>query len=430
MLRRAFLLSSISVAFAGCAGYGGYYPPPGFGNSGYGNVPIGLAPPGPAVQGQALGAEGERGGVVALLLPLSGPLAGVGQPMMQAAQLAFAAPGSPQLDVKDTGGTLQGAAAAAQAAVAEHAGIILGPLTSAETAAVAPIARGANTAVLAFTNDPAQAQPGVWTLGITPGEQVRRLVAAAQAQGRTQFAAILPSTDFGRAMGQALNQATAAAGIPPPDIRFHDPGMASINAVVRDLSGYATRRAPVDAKIKQAREQNTAAGRQQAVELARTPIPPPAFSALLLADTGEALAEIAALLPYYDIDRSSVQVLGPSLWALPASGAARMGGAWYAAPDPAARAGLVQGYTARYGAAPPQVADLAFDAASIARVLGAGEGYSVGAITQPAGFLGTDGWLALLPTGQVRRGLAVFRIENGGPQIVEPAPQSANGSGS
>jgi len=104
-------------------------------------------------------------------------------------------------------------------------------------------------------------------------------------------------------------------------------------------------------------------------------------------------------------------------------------GAWYAAPDPAARAGLEQSYSAKYGAAPPALADLAFDAASIARVLGASGGYSVSALAQPAGFIGADGWLALLPDGQVRRGLAVFRVERGGPEMIEPAPQSALGTG-
>jgi branched-chain amino acid transport system substrate-binding protein len=50
----------------------------------------------------------------------------------------------------------------------------------------------------------------------------------------------------------------------------------------------------------------------------------------------------------------------------------------------------------------------------------------VGALTQGSGFIGVDGWLALLPDGQVRRALAVFDIERGGPQMVEPAPQSGN----
>jgi outer membrane PBP1 activator LpoA protein len=366
---------------------------------------------------------------VALLLPLSGPRADLGQVLLQAAQLALAVPNGPALDVKDTAGSPQGAAAAAQAAIADGATLILGPLTSAETAAVAPLARSAGVAVLAFTNDPSQAQPGVWTLGITPGQQVRRLIAAAQAQGRTQIAALLPDSEFGHVMEQALTQATAADGLAPPLVRYHGQGMSGINVATRDLSGYATRRGPLDAQIKQARALGTPEGRRQAQELARTPIPPPNFNALLLADTGEALAEVASVLPYYDIDPSQVQVLGPSLWASPASGSAQLHGAWYTAPDPAARAAFEQAYNDRYGNAPPTVADLAFDAASIARVLGSTSGYSIASLTQSAGFIGADGWLALLPDGQVRRGLAVFRTGRGAPQMIEPAPQSNAGSG-
>jgi hypothetical protein len=429
MRRRAFLLLG-PLALAGCGvGSGGYYPSGGYG-AGYGTgnnnggAPIGLNP------GQPVQAPAPANQRVALLAPLTGPRADLGQALAQAAQLAMGVPGAPYLDVKDTGGTPQGAAAAAQAAIAAGAGLIIGPLLSSETAAVAPVARTANVAVLAFTNDPSQAQPGVWTLGITSGQQVRRLVAAVQAQGRTQLAALLPDTDFGHVMGQALEQAAAANGLPPPEIRFHEAGMGSINTTTRDIADYAHRRGPLDAQIKQARALGTPEGRRQAAELAKTPIPPPAFNALLLADTGEALAEVASMLPYYDVDRSQVRILGPALWASPSSGSGQMPGAWFAAPDPAARAALEQGYAAKYGGAPPTVADLAFDAASIARVLGANGGFSIAALTQPAGFLGADGWLALLPDGQVRRGLAVFRIERGGPQMIEPAPQSAAGTGS
>jgi branched-chain amino acid transport system substrate-binding protein len=426
MRRRAFLLLG-PLALAGCGGgSGGYYPGGGYGagNGGYGaGAPIG---PG---NGQPLPGAAPRGERVALLTPLSGPHADLGQALAQAAQLALAVPGAPMLDVKDTGGSPQGAAAAAQAALAAGAGIILGPLTSPEAAAVAPVARTANVAVLAFTNDPSQAQPGVWTLGITPGQQVRRLVAAVQAQGRTQIAALLPDSDFGHVLGQALTQAATANGLPEPNIRFHGAGMGSINTTARDLSGYANRRGPIEAQIKAARALGTPEGRRQAQDLAKSAIPPPSFTALLLADTGEALAEVASVLPYYDVDRSQVQIMGPSLWASPSSGSGQLPGAWYAAPDPAARSALEQGYAAKYGGPPPAVADLAFDAASIARVLGANGGFSIAALTQAAGFLGADGWLELLSDGQVRRGLAVFRVERGGPQIIEPAPQSAAGTG-
>jgi branched-chain amino acid transport system substrate-binding protein len=424
MLRRAFVLLLGTVALNACGG--GYpYGSGGYGPPGYGGPPVPLT----AGQPGSSALNGPTGQHVAILLPLSGAHADIGHSMLQAAQLALDVPGAPPLDPKDTGGTAEGAAMAARAAIADGAGLILGPLTSQETAAVAPIARQANVAVLAFTNDPSQAQPGVWTLGITPGQQVRRLVAAAQGQGKSQIAALLPDSDFGHVMAQALTQATTSSSLPSPNIRFYAPGMAPINAAARDLSDYANRRGPIDAQIRAARALETPDGRRQAQDLAKTQIPPPNFSALLLAGTGESLAEIAAVLPYYDVDRSQVQIMGPSLWASPASGSGQLSGAWYAAPDPAARTSFEQGFTAKYGSAPAPLADLAFDAASIARVLGGGGGFSVASLAQPAGFIGVDGWLALSPDGQVRRALAVFAIERGGPQMVEPAPQSANVGG-
>lgn len=421
MHRRAFVLLLGTTALAGCGG-GGY----GYGYGGgafgrYGGAPVPLSGGPPAGPG---GPAGQR---VAILLPLSGPRADIGQGMLRAAQLAMDAQGAPPLDAKDTGGTPDGAAAAARAAIGDGAGLILGPLTSPETAAVAPVARGANVAVLAFTNDPSQAQPGVWTLGITPGQQVRRLVAAAQGQGKTQFAALLPDSDFGHVMGDALTRATAADSLPPPNLRFHSPGMQSINQTTRDLSDYASRGGPIYAQIKSLRESGTPEGRKQAQEMARTAaVPPPSFNVLLLADTGESLAEVASVLPYYDVNRSQVQIIGPSLWASPSSGSGQVPGAWYAAPDPAARAAFDQAYSAKYGGTAGPLGELAYDAASIARVLGSRGDYSVGALTQDAGFLGADGWFALLSDGQVRRALAVFVIERGGPQMLEPAPQSGN----
>jgi hypothetical protein len=302
-------------------------------------------------------------------------------------------------------------------------------LTSAETASVAPIARNAGIPVLAFTNDSSQSQPGVWPLGISPDQQIRRLVAAAQAQGKIQFAGLLPNSDFGRAMATALTKVTAAAGLQPPVIKMHPPGMAGITATTRDLSDYADRRGPIDAKVKAARALGTPEGRREAQELVKTPIPPPSFDTLLLADTGDELQEIASVLPYYDIDRSAVQIIGPALWADPASGSRAVKGAWYAAPDSGTRSNLERDFAAKYGVPPPPLADLAFDSASVAKVILGPAGSDIAILTQPGGFVGTDGWFTLLPDGQVRRGLAVYRIERAGPEMIDPAPQSAAAPG-
>jgi branched-chain amino acid transport system substrate-binding protein len=417
MQHRAFLLLVVALSASGCAGgLSGIYGQSG-GNS---TLPLGLGGPGQAASGQK----------VAILLPMTGPRADIGQVLAQAAELALPKEGAPALDVIDTGGTAAGAAVAAKTAISNGDSVILGPLTSAETAAVAPIARSAGIVVLAFTNDSAQSQPGVWAIGITPDQQIRRLVAAAQGQGKTQFAALLPDSDFGRALESALTGATAFAGLPAPVVRLHAGGMGAITAATRELSDYANRRGPIDAKIKEARALGTPEGRREAQDLTKTPIPPPSFNVLLLADTREELQEIAAVLPYYDVNRSSVQIIGPALWSSPSSGSGSVSGAWYAAPDSSTRQNLDQDYSAKYATPPPPLADLAFDAASIARVITGPRGADVTALTQPAGFVGADGWIAFLPDGQVRRGLAIFRIERGGPTMIEPAPQSSGVPGS
>jgi ABC-type branched-subunit amino acid transport system substrate-binding protein len=380
----------------------------------------------------SLGPNAAVGGTrhaTAILLPLTGPRADIGQMLLQAAQLALEDNTGPTLDVQDTGGNPAGAATASRTAIANGDSMILGPLTSAETAAVAPIARGAGIPVLAFTNDASQAQPGVWPLGILADQQTRRLVVAAEAQGKTKFAALLPDSDFGRAMAGALTKATEAAGLQPPNIRMHPSSMAAITAAARDLSDYANRRGPIDAKVKAARALGTAEGRHEAQDLVKTPIPPPSFDVLLLADTGDNLQEVAAVLPYYDIDRSSVQIIGPALWADPASGSAAVRGAWYAAPDNTSRSDFERKYTAKYGTPPSPLADLAFDSASVAKVAIGPAGSDTAILTQPGGFIGTDGWFVLPPDGQVMRGLAVFRIERAGPELIDPAPQSAGAPG-
>jgi outer membrane PBP1 activator LpoA protein len=367
---------------------------------------------------------------VALLAPLTGANAEKGADLLKAAQLALAAPGSPTLDVKDTGSTAAGAASAAREAVAGGDTLIIGPLTSAETAAVAVVAKPSQVPVLAFTSDRGQAQPGVWVLGLTPAQQVRRLVLAARDAGRTRIAALLPENDLGRAFGDALNEAASEAHLPAPAQRSYGTDMASIDTAVRDISDYAERRGPIDAQVHAARSSTDPAVKKAAALAAKQPLPPAPFDAVLLADTGTPLSELGALLPYYDV--GDAKVMGPALWGSPAGragGGAILNGAWYAAPDPAARASFAQNFATRYSVEPSILADLAYDAASIARVTAQGGGATLTvSLTRPGGFSGADGTLLLQPDGHVKRALAVFELSHGTASIVAPATLGAPGS--
>jgi len=382
---------------------------------------------------QALGAPGGSaepppvGSRIALLAPLTGTYAGAAPSIVNAVKLGLG-PGAASLDVLDTGSTAQGAAAAARKAIADGAGLIIGPLTDTEAGAVAPITMPAHVDVLSLTSDSSEARPGLWTLGITPASQVHTLVRAANAQGHGTIAALLPESPLGDAMARALQTDAASATVQT----YTAGSFSSMNDALRSISDYANRRGPIDAQIKQLRSSHTVAGRQEAAKLERSPIPPAPFSALFVAETGSGLGELASLLPYYDVNPGPVLILGPGLWAADpgAVSAAGFNGALYAAPDPAAANGFAASYSSTYGGPPSPLAAIAFDAGAIARVVTVSGQINQASLTNPSGFSGADGVLVLDPDGSVRRGLAVFQVGAGGSQIVQPAPTSLSAPGS
>jgi branched-chain amino acid transport system substrate-binding protein len=382
---------------------------------------------------QALGGTAAAPGIppagsrIALLAPLTGTYAAAAPSIVNAVKLGLG-PAAASLDVLDTGSTALGAAAAAQKAIADGAGLIIGPLTDTEAGAVAPVTMPAHVDVLSLTSDSSEARPGLWTLGITPATQVQALVQAANAKGHGTIAALLPESPLGDAMRRALQTDAASASV-----QTYAPGsFSSMNNALRSLSDYAGRRGPIDAQIKQLRGSHTVGGRQEAARLERSAIPPAPFTALLVAETGSGLGELASLMPYYDVSPGPVLVLGPGLWAVDpgAVSAAGFNGALYAAPDPAAAAGFTASYSSAYGAPPSPLAAIAYDAGAIARVTTVSGQINQAAITNPSGFAGADGVLVLDPDGSVRRGLAVFQVGAGGAQIVQPAPTSLSTPGS
>ena len=384
----------------------------------------------PGQQTPAATASAPQGRRVAILAPLTGPNAELGRALLQAAQLSLAQPNSPPLDQQDTAGTPAGAETAARNAIAAGAGVLLGPLTNAETAAAAPVARAANVPMLAFTSDRAQAQPGVWTLGITPGQQVRRLVLAMQAEGKSRIAAVLPQNPLGDALAAGLLAAATDAKMPEPRIIRAPYTFKGFSDALKTVSDYASRRGAIEAQQRAARTRGDADGKLEAADIGRSEVPPPPMDALFLGATGDLLGQVVPLLAFYDITPATVRILGPAIWLRDAARQPALAGAWFAAPDPGARTGFEQQYAAKYTTPPRDFASLAYDSAGIARAIATPDGFSVPALQRPEGFNGADGLLALQQDGTVRRGLAIFEVDRGGAHIVQPAPQTIAAPGS
>lgn len=327
---------------------------------------------------------------VALLLPLSGPNAAIGQAMQNAAQMALFDVGTEDIELLplDTRGTPDGAAAAARQAMDRGARLILGPLFASNVPAVAREAQAAGVNVIAFTTDSTVAGGNAMVMGFLPATEVDRVVRYAQGQGLNSFAVIAPDTDYGRLVVDAVRRVSQERGGRLVAVEFYSVGTQDFTALVERVAGGGS------------------------------------VDAVLVPDTGLRVRAIGSLVPYYGLD--GIRILGTGLWHGSDLGVEQaLRGAWYAAPQPQLRSDFEQRYAELYGTPPPLVAALAYDAVALAARLSelpGGQTYEVETLTDPSGFAGITGIFRFRRDGLVDRGLAVLEVSSQrAAQPVDPA---------
>lgn len=338
---------------------------------------------------------------VGLILPLaaSGNAALAAQSMKNAAEMALAEFNAPniQLLVKDDGGTVQGAQAAAQQVLDEGAEIVLGPLFAHSVAPAGQLARGRGVPVIAFSTDANVAARGVYLLSFLPESDVDRIVGYAVAEGRRSFAALVPDNAYGGVVQAAFQQTVARRG-------------ARVIAIER----Y-----PQDPQQMQEGIRRVAQAATQA-------------DAIFIPDGSDSAAVVQGLTAA-GVSARRVQPLGTGLWDDPQifSNSA-LQGAWFAAPETTGYRNFVGRYRSRFGRDPVRTATLAYDAVSLVAALVKTQGpqrFSDQVVTSTSGFSGIDGIFRFRPDGTNERGLAVFRVSPSGGQVISPAPKAFAGSG-
>lgn len=349
---------------------------------------------------------------VALLVPLTGKNADLGQAMMQSAQLALFDMEYDKIELvpQDTKGTADGARTAAQLAIADGAQLILGPIFATEARAVAPIAQQSNINLVSFSTDWTLAQGNVFVMGFLPFTQVERIAQYAASQRLNRIGIIAPETEYGNVVVSAWNVHASRSRMPSANILRVTPGSAEASEKISAFTNSEARSAAIKAG------QN----------------PPAPFDAIFMPVGGSEAVTLADSLSVYDLDPQTVRRLGTGLWDDASLARQKsLEGAWFAASDPALRKGFERRYYNSYGAAPPRLSTLAYDAMSLAVVLAktgyanyGAPSYDRAAITNPNGFAGIDGIFRFRQDGMAERGLAILEFKNGTMQVVDPAPRS------
>ena len=328
---------------------------------------------------------------VALLVPATGPNAGLGIAIANAATMAIIQTNSTRLRITtyDTG---HGAGAAAEKALREGNELILGPLLGADVRAVAPLARAAHVPVISFTNDSTVAGNGVWVMGFLPQQSVDRVVHYAHDHGVNRFAGLMPNGIYGERAGAALLKTARSEGWPVVSMQTYAAAPASMSGAVSRL---------------------TKAG---------------AFDGVMIADSAR---ESTMIGPW--VKRSSnAHILGTELWNdRSISASPSLVGAWYASVADGLFDQWVASYRTQFGKSPPRIASLGYDAVLLATRISndwrSNQPFPVGKLVDKGGFAGLDGAFRFMRDGLSERALQVNQVTTAGVRIVSPAPQSLGG---
>lgn len=349
---------------------------------------------------------------VALLVPISatGNIGRVGQALRQTAILALQdySTADMTLIIKDTKGNAGDAAIKAQEAIQEGAEIIIGPLRSASTKAVGAIARPAGVPVIAFSNDVGAATNGVYLLSFLQQNDVDRIVSFAVGRGKRSFAALLPknSTGEGKIYEAAFRQAVARHGGRIVAIETYNRG----NRVDPfQLQSAAEKLGEIKTQI----------------------------DALFIPD-GLAASQAAQLLAGQEVLAKNIAFLGSGQWDNErVQKEPLLAGAWYPGPQNqfAGQNGQPYGFTVfsrryeqQFGAKPPRIASLGYDAVILTAELIRSAGpqrFTAPVLTNSQGVFGIDGLFRFRKDGTNERGLAVYEIgKKAAVRIIDQAPST------
>ncbi|MBL8572209.1 MAG: penicillin-binding protein activator [Hyphomicrobiaceae bacterium] len=392
-LRRRVIAVSVGVAGLVLASCSQTSTPGGFGNT-----PVTPTGPSTAQPGSTIGTGPVR---VALILPLSaGNVAGnTARDLKNAAELGLKdfqqGMETVTILVKDDGGSTEGGQAAAQAAIAEGAQVILGPLFGLGVKGAAVPARQAGVPIVSFSSDTSVATRGVYTFGFLPGTDVERIVSFAATQGKKSYAAILPEGAYGTVAEAAFRQAVGANGGRVVAVEKY-----SSSAQLPQIGANIARIAPQ-------------------------------IDAVLVPDVPANASAVARSLRDSGVDLARIRLLGSGQWDDPSGYSAQaLATGWFPGPDQAGMQAFRSRYRGVYGSDPSRVSVLGYEAAVLAAGLARSAGanpYREDVLLSRNGFLGTTGIFRFNPDGSSQRGLAVFEMTGGAARVLSPAPRSFAG---
>ena len=406
---------------------------------------------------------------VAVLVPLTGEFASIGQQFVNAATIAvFEDQQEPfELIPFDTKGTPDGARDAAAAALREQVDMVIGPLFGRHVPVVRQTLQARNIAILTLTNDTDQAGGNVFVMGVSISDQIERLAQALARDNRGRLLIFGPDTPYtqlaistvqamsDRGQIQLVRAATFSSGTDFNQISEQVKALTEYDRRRGEWRAYEARLVP---QVRQASDpagflagqaaqfpegsvrnrmlrgmasvynQHRSRGRNAALSEVISRIegvdasPADDFDAVLLPFADDNLIAVGSMLDLYNAGYPFARLVGTNFWAqqdLAKEPSFHHG--WFSSLDQAAIEPFILSYTTTYQSDPDSIAVLGYYGGRVG-ILAAKQNIrpvTPAFVRRPEGFGGQAGNVRFGPDNVMRHPLKVYQVTPDGPRELD-----------
>ena len=355
-----------------------------------------------------------EGGIrAAVLAPLQGRAASIGEEMQLGAELAIFTLGNPKNDLTFHD-TSSGINKAMNAAMLQNPDIIIGPLFAENTKAAKPIAQLADVPILSFSNDSVAAGQNAWLIGQTPEQEIAAVLQYALEtvtpledadRDLLSIGLVVQDNIYGKRIStEAIDILTANGGVTAEMLTLNQDVLNDENTLRQSVKNLTKWLPP------------SSEGETR----------PPRFDIVIIAGDVSFALSVAPVLSWYDLDPTKVKYLGTSGWSAPAIlQEPSLNQGWFAS-QPAAPAEQFQSlWSVTNQGRASKYAMMAFDAVALVSTLSPDDPQGMSAaLTNGPGFNGFSGAFKLAPSGQNIRQLEIRQITDGRFDVLVPAKTS------
>ena len=378
---------------------------------------------------------------VAVLAPLTGPHAAIGEAVISSAMLSLSESREEDFSLYfyDTAGDPWKTQEILPTVLQEHSPhLIVGPVFSECLEAIRNQVP-THVPILSLSNNTTLAKESVFVLGVDPEARIVRLVSYGRDLGLQKLALLAEEGDYGDLVLSVLRDVAEQEDVELLRVARLSMDGLNMQEAIAEISNYKERRQAL-VKLRATLSQEGPSAQRRLQKLARrTTLTPPDFTALVVAARRDRVRQLAAHLAYNDVRFPDVRILGIGDWNFsPFLQESALSHAWFATSPTELVEDFALRYHAMFDRTPAELSILTYDAIAMAISLwrqareeyaahlekesAVAPTFALQRLTRAGGFYGVGGLFHLLPSGRVMRSLEVVEITREGMEVRDSAP--------